>query len=125
MTLVRSLSTLLLAVLLLGGASVKPALQCANTMRVAVMKDGSILLDGIKGSKEALERRLRALDKTNGAVWYYREDAEASPTGKQDASVKIVLDLGARHGRPMSFSSKADFSDVIDGDGHLMARTTC
>jgi hypothetical protein len=125
MTLVRFLCTFVFAVVLLGGAGVQPALKCANTMRVAVMKDGSILLDGTKGSKEALERRLRALDKTNGAVWYYREDAEASPTGKQDMSVKIVLDLVARHGRPMSFSSKPDFSDVIDGDGKLMARTTC
>jgi len=125
MTVLRMLAIILLAGLLLSGAGVQPVLQCPNTLRVAVMKDGVILLDGTKGSKEALERRLRALDKTNGAVWYYREDAEASPTGKQDASVRIVLDLVARHGRPMSFSSKPDFSDVIDGDGKLMARTTC
>ena len=125
MTLVRVLATFLIAGFLLGGAGVQPALQCANTLRVAVMKDGAILLDGSKGSKDALERRLRALDKTNGAVWYYREGAEASPTEKQDASVKIVLDLVARHGRPMSFSSKPDFSDVIDGDGQLLPRTSC
>jgi hypothetical protein len=125
MTLARFLFTFVLAGFLLSGAGVPPALQCANTLRVAVMKDGSILLDGTKGSKEALERRLRALDKTNGAVWYYREDAETSPTGKQDASVRIVLDLVARHGRPMSFSSKPDFSDVDDGSGKLIARTTC
>lgn len=125
MAALRFFIVMLVAGCLLGGAGVAPALTCPNTLRVAVMRDGAIFLDGSKGSKDALERRLRGLDKLNGAVWYYREGAAASPTEKQDASVKIVLDLVARHGRPMSFSSKPDFSDVIDGDGELKPRTTC
>lgn len=121
----RHFAAFFLAMFLLCSAGSQPALQCPNTLRVAVMRSGAILLDGVKGTKEDLERHLRALDKTNGTVWYYREGAEDSPSEKQDASIKVVLDLVTRHGRPISFSSKPDFSDVVDGDGRLLPRTAC
>lgn len=108
----------------LASASAAP-FDCPNTLRISVLKDGSILVGGAKSTDHALDRKLSELEKANGEVWYYREGAEGDATRKQDASVKVVLDLVIKHGRPISFSSKPDFSDFIDGEGRMAPRTKC
>lgn len=101
------------------------ALECPNTMRVSVQTDGVVIVDGVKATLESLDKQLGELKKSDGIVWYYREAAGQSPAAAQSASIKRVLELVIKHGVPISFSSTADFSDVIDGDGNSAPRTKC
>jgi hypothetical protein len=126
MTFTRSaIATLVTTLLLFAASAPAVALDCPNTIRVSVLRDGTVLLDGAKAALEALDARLTELDQTNGVVWYYREGSDQPPTAAQDAAIGKVLGLVMKHRRPISFSSKPDFSDVIDGDGNTSPRTTC
>jgi hypothetical protein len=100
-------------------------LDCPNTLRVSVLADGSVVVNGATATLEALDARLVELTKSNGSVWYYRENAGQVPSAGQDAAIKNVFGLIIKHRRPVSLSSRADFSDVIDGDGNSSPRTKC
>lgn len=89
-----------------------------------MLLDGSILLDGTKVTLGALDARLEELSKTNGVVWYYREQGRDA-SAVQETARRSVLDLVIKHRRPISLSSKPDFSDVVDGDGNASPRTQC
>lgn len=122
----RYVATLLLAAagfqLAACGAS---ALNCPNTLRVAVLKDGKITVDGKTSTLDGLDARLSELDKTNGSVWYYREDSHRPPTGVAEQSMHDVFGLLVKHKRPVSFSYNADYSDTIDDQGNSSPRTKC
>jgi hypothetical protein len=125
MALGSAIRVLLAALVLQITASTAFALDCPNTVRVSVLLDGAILLDGGKATIDALDKRLTELDRTNGVVWYYREAAGQKPATAQSGAVRDVMDLIMKHRRPISFSSKPDFSDVVDGDGNTSPRTKC
>jgi hypothetical protein len=101
------------------------ALDCPNTLKVAVLADGSVLVAGAKATLDVLDARLSELAKSEGSVWYYRENAVGEPGAAQGAAIKGVLELLVKHRRPVSFSSTPDYSDVIDGDGNSSPRTKC
>jgi hypothetical protein len=125
MALASAIHALLATLVLLATASTAVALDCPNIVRISVLHDGGILLDGAKTTIDALDKRLTELERANGVVWYYRERPDHQPTAKQNDAVRNVMDLIMKHRRPISFSSKPDFSDVVDGDGNTSPRTKC
>jgi hypothetical protein len=101
------------------------ALTCPNTLRVAVMKDGKIAVDGKPATLAELDARLTALEKTKGAVWYYREDSRRAPSPAAETTMRDVLETLVKHKAPVSFSYNADYSDTIDDQGNSSPRTKC
>lgn len=80
--------------------------------RVAVLAGGELRLDGKAVSLDELDRALEKLPK-NGTIWYFRENPLEEPTAQAMATLERVM----RHRLPISFSSRADYSDYIDDQG--------
>jgi hypothetical protein len=57
---------------------------------------------------------LSSLAVSKGVVGYYREMAEAAEPPETSLQ---VIELVIKHRLPISMSTKADFSDVVDADG--------
>jgi hypothetical protein len=57
-----------------------------------------------------LGRALTTADPQKAVVWYYRENAAGEPPPVAQQVIQKVIDARL----PISFSSKADFSDVVD-----------
>ncbi len=79
-------------------------------LKVSVLDSGTVLADGVPATMKDLDDALTRLDGVNGVVWYYRENAKA----EGPAIVSQVLGTIMAHKRPISLSSKPDFSDVVD-----------
>ena len=118
----RIIAALLMLVFASAGAL---ALDCPNTLRISILLDGAILIDGTKATEEVLDSRLTDLDRTDGVVWYYREGAGKEPPDAQGDVMSRVIGLVMKHRRPISLSSKPDFSDEINGGGQSSPRTKC
>lgn len=125
MRLAASTLVVFVATVFMATSAFAAALTCPNTMRVSVLVDGNILVNGSKVTLESLDKQLGELKGQRGTVWYYREAAGREPAAAQGASIKDVLGLIMKYGVPVSFSSTADFSDVIDGSGESSPRTKC
>jgi hypothetical protein len=82
-------------------------------LKISVLASGSILLDGQAADLEQLDAALETAKQDHGQIWYYRETAGAPPTPAGLAVIQHVV----RHNLPISLSSKADFSDWVDGKG--------
>lgn len=122
----RTLSMLLLAIAVCcAAASSAFALTCPNTLRVAVLKDGKLTVDGKATTLEGLDASLSELGKINGNVWYYRENSHRAPSPAADETMMAVMKLLVKHKRPVSFSYNADYSDAIDDQGNSSPRTKC
>jgi hypothetical protein len=91
-------------------SSVETSYNESAVLKVSILQSGTLLVDGETATIEALDEALTQLDEVNGVVWYYRENGQGEPP----AIVTQVLDTIVAHERPISFSSKPDFSDVID-----------
>jgi hypothetical protein len=77
-----------------------------------------VLLNGQAADIGAIEAELIKLKKDNGSLWYFRESSLTGPPPQ----AKEVIDLVLKYKLPISFSSKPDFSDYIDEDGHSIPR---
>ena len=88
------------------------------SLKVSVLSNGSILLDGMPVALSNLKAALEQADKTTGRVLYYRENAGAEPPPQS----KEVMDLVIANRLPISLSSKPDFSDYVDRFGQLHSR---
>ncbi len=82
-------------------------------LKISVLASGAILLDGQPADLERLDGALERAKQNHGQVWYYREAAGAQPPPAGLAVIQRVV----RHKVPISLSSKADFSDWVDGQG--------
>jgi hypothetical protein len=82
-------------------------------LRLSVLKSGKILADGRAVSLQELDRLLAANAQRDGIVWYYREAGQDEPPPEAMEAIQLVV----RYRRPISMSSKPDFSDVIDEKG--------
>ena len=60
-------------------------------VRVGVLHDGTVLLDGKADNLKDIDARLAAASKAHGMVWYYR-DGSVEPTSAGDDSIHAVLD---------------------------------
>ena len=82
-------------------------------VRVFAKASGELLADGTPVSLEELDSRLERLKGRRVIVFYYREEPQADPA---PAAMKVLEQI-MKHRYPISFSSKPDFSDYIDGEG--------
>ena len=87
-------------------------------LKISVLASGAILLDGQPADLEQLDAALQRAKQNHGQVWYYREAAGAQPPAAGLAVIQRVV----QHKLPISLSSKADFSDWVDGKGVSRAR---
>jgi hypothetical protein len=85
----------------------------AMRLKVCVLADGTIQVEGRPATIEDLEAALSRTKEANGQIWYYREAApgEAPPLARQVTQRLVALKL------PISLSSKPDFSDWVDAKG--------
>ena len=81
-------------------------------LKVAVMSDGRITVDGAPATVELLRESLKKLSRQKGVVWYYRAsvNTEGPPVVKQ--VMQAIIDARL----PIRFSSQADYSDAISPD---------
>jgi hypothetical protein len=79
-------------------------------LKVSILKSNEILLNEKVSSLEELDNLLKTNAEKDGVVWYYRESAQEKPTALALQATKLIID----HKRPVSFSSKPDFSDEIN-----------
>ena len=89
-----------------------------NILKISVFKSGEIQADGVVVNLATLEQLIANNASDNGMVWYYREAGQEEPSPQ---AVK-VLDLIAKYRRPVSLSSKPDFSDYINREGKSVPR---
>jgi hypothetical protein len=82
-------------------------------IKISVLANGAILLDGQAADLAQLDAALERAKQDHGQIWYYRVSAGAPPTPAGSAVIQHVV----RHKLPISLSSKADFSDWVDGQG--------
>ncbi len=89
-----------------------------QVLKVSVFKSGEIRADDKTVTLQELDTLLTALDQKNGIVWYYREAGQGEPPPQAMEVIKLVV----THKRPISLSSKPDFSDTIDTNGNSVPR---
>ena len=86
--------------------------------RIRVSRDGQIWCDDVRTSLVDLGPRLAPLRAAQGVVWYYREEAGDDPAPEAMAVVRMVVEQRL----PISMSTRADFSDVVQTDGTAVPR---
>ena len=87
-------------------------------LKVSVLVDGGILLDGAKISLSALRERLKQVSGSNVVVWYYRAQGQSEPPKEAALVIQAIMD----NQLPIALSSKPDFSTVVDEDGFVKPR---
>jgi hypothetical protein len=101
---------LLLAITVVSLAQQKPK---QPILKVAVLADGRITVDGRPATMESLRESLKTLSQKKGAVWYYREVAGSEPPPEATQVIQAVIDARL----PIRLSSRPDYSDAIGMDG--------
>jgi len=82
-------------------------------LRVTVLANGNILLEGQPATLPELDAALARAKESIGQVWYHRESAGSEAT----ATAKHVIQRITALKLPISLSSKPDFSDWVDAKG--------
>lgn len=82
-------------------------------LKIAVMADGRVTVDGNPASMESIRLSLKRLSEEKGVVWYYREAGQAQAPPEAAAVIQAVIE----HCLPIKLSSRPDYSDVIGPDG--------
>ena len=95
-----------------------PVFAAPGVAKVSVLSSGRLLLNGAPTDLAAVEAEFKRLQAINGTVWYYRESAEGDPPPE----AMSVMELVVKYKLPVSLSTKADFSDHVDGDGRSHPR---
>ena len=96
-------------------ASVQPE---RRVLRVAVLADGLIVLDGAPTTLGALRRALRAASPENDIVWLYRQESAVEGSTEAGSVGRAIL----QNGLSVSVSTQPDFSDVVLANGCRPAR---
>ena len=89
-----------------------------TVLRVLVLADGAILLDGAKTSLLALRERFRDVADSHAVVWYCRAQGESEAPEVAPLVIQAVID----NRLPISMSSESDFSTVVAPDGTVKPR---
>ena len=85
----------------------------APILKIAVMADGRITVDGSPATIDSLRVSLKRLAEQKGIVWYYREAGEAKAPPESAEVIQAVIE----NRLPIRLSSRPDFSDAIGPDG--------
>ena len=105
---------MLLAVTLTGCSRGSDALKQYDlnaVLKISVLKSGEIMADGVKVSVDQLDPLLAAHSQKRGVVWYYREAGAEEPPPQATQVIQLI----AKHKRPIRMSTKPDFSDAANG----------
>lgn len=94
------------------------AMNSSPSVKISVLKDGTILADGKKATLSDIDQAFTELKKAGGMVWYYRETGKEEPPPQAMEVIKLVGEKSL----PITLSSKADFSDYIGQDGQSHPR---
>lgn len=86
-------------------------------LKIAVMADGRITVDGSPSTIDSLRASLQTLAKQQGVVWYYREPGQAKAPPESSQVMQAVIE----NRLPIKLSSRPDFSDAIGPDGKPIA----
>jgi hypothetical protein len=81
----------------------------AKTLKVSVLANGNLLLDGRPVTLPDLEAALKNGAREGAAVWYYREDAAGQAPPIATEVMKRITSLRL----PIRFSTRPDFSDSV------------
>jgi len=82
-------------------------------LRIAVMADGRIAVDGAPATIDSVRASLKRLAEQKGVVWYYREAGQTQGPPESAAIIQAVIE----NRLPIRLSSRPDFSDAIGADG--------
>jgi hypothetical protein len=93
-------------------------LASKNILKVSVFQSGEIQANGIIVNLTSLEELIKNNATYGGIIWYYRESGHEEPSPQ----AKEVIELVIKYRRPISLSSKSDFSDYIDPQGNSVPR---
>jgi len=85
----------------------------APVLKIAVMSDGRITVDGAAATIDSLRNSLKRMAEQNGVVWYYREAGETEAPPESTEVMKAVIE----NRLPIRLSSRPDFSNTIGPDG--------
>jgi hypothetical protein len=85
----------------------------ATILKIAVMADGRITMNGSPTTINSLRVSLKRLADLKGAVWYYREAGQGVAPPE---SAEIMQAVVENH-LPIRLSSRHDYSDAISSDG--------
>jgi hypothetical protein len=61
----------------------------APTLKISVMADGRITVDGSPATIDSVRVSLKRLAEKKGVVWYYREAGQAKPRRHPPRSYKL------------------------------------
>jgi hypothetical protein len=109
---------LLIVALFSFGIAPGPAFAAPPVARINALASGVILLNGKPTTSADLDEALADLKRRGGLVWYYRENAAGEPSPQAMQAIQLVV----KHQLPISMSTKADFSNVVDANGLTRAR---
>jgi hypothetical protein len=84
----------------------------APTLKIAVMADGRIMVDGSPATIYSVRVSLKQLAKQKGVVWYYREAGQGKAPPESTEVIQSVIE----NWLPIRLSSRPDFSDAIGLD---------
>lgn len=87
-------------------------------LKVAVLADGRITVDGLAATIESLRVSLKRLAEQKGVVWYYRESSQAEPPPQAMQVMQAVVE----NRLPLRLSSRPDYSDAIGMDGQPLTK---
>ena len=87
-------------------------------LKIAVMADGRIFVDGSPATVLSVRTSLQQLASQKGAVWYYREGSQGDPPPQAMEVIQAVVESRL----PIKLSSRPDFSDAIGMDGKPIAK---
>jgi hypothetical protein len=82
-------------------------------LKIALMTDGRITVDGAPATLDSLQVSLKRLAEQKGVVWYYREAGQGEAPPEASAIIKAVIE----NRLPIRLSSRPDYSDAIGRDG--------
>jgi hypothetical protein len=94
------------------GGPTKPRIFVATNLpvlRVAVMANGRITVDGLPATIDSVRVSLRRLAEQAGVVWYYREDAKKDGPPEANEIIQAVVE----NRLSIRLSSRPDYSDSI------------
>ena len=84
-------------------------MSTTNILKVGVLANGELLLDGQAVTLDDLERAIGQGAQAGAAVWYYRENA----AGEAPAVAMDVMRLITVNRLPVRLSAQPDFSDTV------------
>ena len=89
----------------------------APVLKIAVMADGRITVDGSPATIDSVRVSLKRLAEKKGVVWYYREGGQDKGPPESTEVIQSVIE----NRLPIRLSSRPDFSDAIGQNGKPIA----